>query len=258
MKYQENCRIFSQEKIAPGIFSMWLQTDQIAKEAVPGQFVSVYSRDENRLLPRPISICDADPTTGRIRLVYRVTGPGTGTEGFSLLHKDVSLKILGPVGNGYPLQKAEGKRVVLVGGGIGIPPLLYLARKLGSVKAAVLGYRDCTFLDREFLSFGETLIATEDGSTGTKGNVLDVLRESRLCPELIFSCGPRVMLRALRDYAQSEGCLLYVSMEERMACGIGACLGCVTASKEVDPHSNVRNRRVCVDGPVFEASEIEL
>ena len=110
---------------------MWLQADKIAQNAKPGQFLSLYSRNGSRLLPRPISICEIDKVKGRIRLVYRVTGKGTGTEEFSRLHANVPVETLGPLGNGFPLEEARGKKVFLIGGGIGIPPMLETARGIG-------------------------------------------------------------------------------------------------------------------------------
>ena len=102
------------------------------------------------------------------------------------------------------------------------------------------------------------MVATEDGSAGTRGNVLDAIRENDLHADAIFACGPGPMLRALKAYAEEQGIDCYLSLEERMACGIGACLACVCKSKDVDAHTNVKNKRICKDGPVFAADEIEL
>ncbi|MFR0078876.1 MAG: dihydroorotate dehydrogenase electron transfer subunit, partial [Blautia sp.] len=125
-------------------------------------------------------------------------------------------------------------------------------------KVLVMGYRDELFLEREFESQGTLYVATEDGSSGTKGNVLDAIRENGVRADVIFACGPALMLRALKAYAQEKGIPCWISMEERMACGIGACLGCVCKSKEVDGHSHVHNKRVCKDGPVFLSTEVEV
>ena len=114
------------------------------------------------------------------------------------------------------------------------------------------------FLLDEFKKQGEVYIATEDGSIGTKGNVLDAIRENALDAEVIYACGPTPMLRALKNYAAENNIECWISMEEKMACGIGACLACVCKSKEVDGHTNVHNKRVCKEGPVFLAEEVEL
>lgn len=257
-KTKESLKIVSQEKIGNGIYSMWLQADHMAEKARPGQFLSLYTRDGSKLLPRPISICEIDREQGRIRLVYRVTGKGTGTEAFSRLHAGVTVETLGPLGNGFPLEEANGKRVFLIGGGIGIPPMLQTAKELKAEKTAILGYRDELFLQKDFEAFAEVYVATEDGSAGTKGNVMDAIRENSLEADVIFACGPAPMLRAIKTYAEEKNIPCWISMEERMACGVGACLACVCKSKEIDSHSHVHNKRVCKDGPVFLSTEVEL
>lgn len=257
-KTKEICVIVSQECIGKDIYSMWLQTEQIAKEAVPGQFVSLYSRDGSKLLPRPISLCEIDREKGQIRLVYRVTGKDTGTEEFSRYHAKVGIETMGPLGNGFPLEAVKGKKVFLIGGGIGIPPMLQTAKELDAEKIMVLGYRDELFLNEEFKAYGEVYMATEDGSAGTKGNVLDAICENGLQADAIFACGPTPMLRALKAYALEQNIPCWISMEERMACGVGACLACVCKTKEKDAHSNVHNKRICKDGPVFLSTEVEI
>ena len=157
------------------------------------------------------------------------------------------------------IDKETGKKPMVIGGGIGIPPMLELAKQLNCEKQIVLGYRNCDmFLLDEFKKQGEVYIATEDGSVGTKGNVLDAIRENALDAEVIYACGPTPMLRALKNYAAENNIECWISMEEKMACGIGACLACVCKSKEVDGHTNVHNKRVCKEGPVFLAEEVEL
>ena len=257
-KTKESLRIVSQEEIGKGIFSMWLQADRMAESARPGQFLSLYTRNGSKLLPRPISICEIDRENGRSRLVYRVTGKNTGTEEFSRLHPGITVEAMGPLGNGFPLEEAEGKKVFLIGGGIGIPPMLQTAKELKAEKTAVLGYRDELFLNEEFAEYADVYVATEDGSAGTKGNVMDAVREHGIEADVIYACGPKPMLRAIKAYAEEKGIECYISMEERMACGIGACLACVCQSKEVDGHSHVHNKRVCKDGPVFLSTEVEL
>ena len=257
-KTKENLTVVSQEEIGKDIFSLWLQTDQMAQYARPGQFLSLYTGNAGKLLPRPISICEIDKETSRIRLVYRVTGKNTGTEAFSKMQPEDKIEALGPLGNGFPLEEAEGKKVFLIGGGIGIPPILETAKQLNAQKTAVLGYRDELFLNEEFAKYADVNVATEDGSSGTKGNVLNAIQEKALEADVIFACGPTPMLRALKEYAAANHITCWISMEERMACGIGACLACVCKSKEKDAHSNVNNKRICKDGPVFLSTEVEL
>ena len=257
-KYQENAVVLEQKEIASGIFRLVLQTKEIAAQAKAGQFVSVYSKDPSKLLPRPISLCEIDKTKGTLTLVYRVTGEHTGTEEFSRLQKDDTVRILGPLGNGFPVDAADGKKAFLIGGGIGIPPILQLAREMKADKQMVLGFRDSLFLMDEFQAEGQVYVATEDGSVGTKGNVLDAIRANGLSADIIYACGPTPMLRALKAYAEEHGMVCYISMEERMACGIGACLACVCKTKDKDAHSNVNNKRICKEGPVFDAREVEL
>ena len=255
-----NAVIHSQEKLAEGIYSMWLDAPEMAKAAVPGQFIAVYTNDQSKLLPRPISICEIDKENGRLRVVYRVTGPKTGTEEFSKLKAGDIIPVIGPLGNGFPYEKAEGKKVFLMGGGIGVPPILELAKQMDcEKKQIVVGYRNAqTFLKEEFEQNGELYISTEDGSVGTKGNVMDAIRENALEADMIYACGPTPMLRAIKQYAEENGIECYISLEERMACGIGACLACVCKSKEKDAHSNVNNKRICKDGPVFLSTEVEI
>ena len=255
-KVKMTAKVVSQQALTDDIFSMWIQADEIAGAAVPGQFISVYTKDAGKLLPRPISLCQVDKEKGQLRIVYRVVGAGTSQ--FSGYQAGDDIEIMGPLGNGFPLERAAGKKVFLIGGGIGIPPMLELARQLDCEKQAVLGYRDVLFLNDEFENFSDVYVATEDGSAGTKGNVLDAIRENGLKADVIFACGPTPMLRALKAYAEENGIECWLSLEEKMACGVGACLACVCRSKEVDDHSQVHNKRICKDGPVFRADEIEL
>lgn len=252
-KTKMTAKVVSQEQLTDDIFSMWIQAEEIAAAAKPGQFISVYTKDASKLLPRPISLCEIDRAEGRLRIVYRVVGAGTGE--FSAYQAGDDIEVMGPLGNGFTLKD---KKAFLIGGGIGIPPMLELAKNLDCEKQMVLGYRDVLFLDKEFEAYGSVYVATEDGSAGTKGNVIDAIRENGLTADVIYACGPTPMLRALKAYAQEKGIECWLSLEEKMACGIGACLACVCQSREVDGHSHVHNKRICKDGPVFSAQEVEL
>lgn len=283
-KFEEIAVVVDQSSLGNGIYDLTLKTDKIAKAAKAGQFVSVYSNDKSKLLPRPISLCGINRDDDTIRLVYRVTGEGTGTEEFSKLVRGDKVRILGPLGNGFTVQ--PGKKAFLIGGGIGVPPMLQLAKDINAgivqtsgeeknsgqaamegaeIKTAVcdmsivMGYRDeNTFLLDEFKEQAASFVATEDGSVGTKGNVIDAIKDNALEADVIYACGPMPMLRALKAYAAEHDMDCFVSMEERMACGIGACLACVCKIKDKDAHSNVNNKRICKEGPVFDAKEVEL
>ena len=256
-KLKMKSTVIEQKMIADGICSMWLDAKEVAVQAKPGQFISVYSNDKSRVLPRPISICEIDREKGTLRIVYRVVGKGT--EEFSKAEAGDSFEILGPLGNGFPIEEAKGKKVLMIGGGIGVPPMLQTAKEIEGEAIIVSGYRNQDlFLKEELESAGTLFIATEDGSVGTKGNVVDAIRENQIEADMMFACGPAPMLRAIKAYALEKGIPCWISMEEKMACGVGACLACVCQSKDVDSHSHVHNKRICKDGPVFLSTEVEL
>lgn len=255
MKFDEIAVVEDQREIADGIYDMWIVTVNVAEKAVPGQFISVYCEDGSRLLPRPISICQTEGR--RLRIVYRTAGKGT--EEFSHKKTGDSLHILGPLGNGFPLPDNPDRKAILIGGGIGIPPMIELARRLYCHKSIVAGFRNSeTFLDRELKLYGDLFIATDDGSLGTHGTVIDAIKANHIDGDVIYACGPTPMLRAVRNFAEEKGIEAWLSLEEKMACGIGACLACVCESADVDDHSKVHNKRVCKDGPVFNAKEVLL
>ncbi len=257
-KYQELAEIICQENIADDIYEMWIKTENIARDAVPGQFVSLYPSDGSMLLPRPISICELNAEKTAIRLVYRAAG--SGTKEFCRLHSENKIKVTGPLGNGYTLK---GGRAMLIAGGIGIPPIVELAKELKNRGmddiTAVIGFKDEVFLKEELDKHcRHVYVATEVGSYGVKGNVMDVIRQYGLTADIIYACGPKPMLKAVSGFADENNIEAQISLEERMACGIGACLGCICKTKEKDNHSNVKNKRVCADGPVFDSKEVEL
>ena len=252
-KVKETARVISQEMIATNIYSMWIETS-IAKDAAAGQFISVYIKNPSKLLPRPISICEIEDN--RLRIVYRIAGEGT--KELSEYTEGDAIDILGPLGNGFNARE-EAKTSILIGGGIGIPPMLQLAKSIRGKKYIVVGYRDSElFLSEELKKYGELVVATDDGSCGTKGNVIDAIKEQGVSGDIIYACGPTPMLRGVKSFAMENGIDAYISMEERMACGVGACLGCVCKSTQVDDHSKVNNKRICKDGPVFLATEVDI
>ena len=263
MKKKISMTVTENRLIAEGICSMTLQypEGEAPEEVRPGQFAGLYVNDASRLLPRPISICRWDPKAGALRFVFRIAGGGTAS--LAKEQAGSTVDMLGVLGNGYDLDQLRGKKVLLLGGGIGIPPMLELAAALhalpGTEVTAAMGYRNSDlFLTEEIENYARLLIASEDGSVGTKGNVLDAVRENAVEADVVCACGPMPMLRAVKQYAKEQGIPAYISLEERMACGVGACLGCVTKTAETDGHSHVKNARICTEGPVFDAKEVEI
>ncbi len=251
MKTVENTAVASIGLLTDDICDMTLHCPEIASHAKAGQFVELYPDNGVNLLARPISICAIDTGNGNIRLVFRIVGKGT--ELFSRLNTGDRIRVLGPCGNGFSLS--EG-RAVLVGGGIGVPPLIETCRQLRGDKTVVLGFRDKSnaILCDEFEALGAKVhVASDDGSIGFKGNVVELMKSENITGDMIYSCGPRIMLRFLSDYAIERGIPCQVSMEERMACGIGACVGCVVRIKDRDGWTH---KKVCKDGPVFDSREV--
>ena len=268
MKSVFTAEVIRTDCLLPGVYSTWLSCPGADFASVkPGQFVGVYPNDPSALLPRPVSLCEIRPDSREIRLVYRTVGKGTKELSESVPGQN--FRVLGFLGNGYSTDALKGKHAVLFGGGIGIPPMLELAKALkgegtGRV-TAVLGYRSAAevFLLEEFeKTADEILLSTDDGSAGVHGTVIDAARQ-RLsglpCGERVYcACGPMPMLRGIRAYAEETGTKAYISLEERMACGVGVCLGCVCRTVRKDEHSHVNNARICTEGPVFDAAEVEI
>lgn len=256
LKSRQTARVVSQTEIAPNIFDLFLAPGD-AVTAGAGQFVALYPKNTSTLLMRPISICE-QTEEGYLRLVYRILG--SGTKEFSGLKAGDAIDFLGILGNGFPTE-FKGKKITLMAGGIGVPPMLGTLKALceNNDTNVILGYRNNDmFLKKDFEKYGEVTVATEDGSFGVKGNVVDALKLQKEQPEIIMACGPMPMLAAIKRYAEEKGIKAYISLEERMACGVGACLGCVTKTKNVDHHSQVKNARVCTEGPVFPAEEVDI
>lgn len=250
MKKQKITAVVKQQKeLVSGIFSMWLEVGSLTEEAISGQFVILFCKDGSRKLGRPLSICEIDRENGILRIVYRVAGKGT--QEFSTLQKGDSIALLGPLGNGYHVQP---KQAILTAGGIGIPPMLELAKSLACEKVIILGYRDSNiFLKEEFEKYGTVYVATDDGSIGVKGSVIDAIRHYGVKGDTICACGPTPMLRALSTYAAEQDIDAWFSLEQHMVCGIGVCLGCAVPIKSNDGFTY---QRVCKDGPVFHSKEI--
>ncbi len=235
--------IVRQDRIAPGVLRMELEGDVSAVEQ-PGQFVEIAV--PGFFLRRPISVCDC--RSGRLVLIYKVVG--TGTDAMSRLEDGAHLDLLTGLGHGFS-PEASGDAPLLVGGGVGVPPLYFLARRLaerGVQPAAVLGFNSASeiFYAREFEELGvRVVISTADGSAGVRGFVTDALPSKAT---RVYACGPLPMLRAL-DAVLPEGLPAEFSLEERMGCGFGACMGCSIMTRR-------GSRRVCKDGPVFLRDEL--
>lgn len=251
--------IVSQQEIAKHIFEIVLEGSLVKQMTNPGQFVHVKVNDSmDPLLRRPISICNVDLEKEQLTMLYRAEGKGT-----QLLSKRVEgeiVDLLGPLGNGFPVEETKENEVaLLVGGGIGVPPLYYLSQQLkekGATVIHVLGFsgKDDVFYEEKFAELGETYITTVDGSYGVKGFVTDVIDERKLSFDTLYSCGPVPMLKALEDRFKDRRA--YISLEQRMGCGIGACFACVCH----DGHEpeGTSYKKVCSDGPVFKVGEVVL
>ncbi len=257
--------VLENDEIAAGVYKMTVESVDGAPLAKPGQFVNVYTKDASLLLPRPISICFSDGA--ELTLVYGVVGKGT--EEFSTYKRGDEVRHSMPQGNGYDLDAVKpGQKAMLLGGGIGVPPLLSLCYELTAREisvTAVIGFKDEPFLIKPLLKAGADLyVATDSGAVGFKGTVLDVLKNENLKGDAYFACGPRVMLKAVTEHVLAEGRDIQVSMEERMGCGYGACVGCVCDIREksgAGPASaaggeTIVKKKVCKDGPVFWGSEV--
>jgi dihydroorotate dehydrogenase electron transfer subunit len=246
------CKILSNRRLNADGIELVLEAGELANQAQVGQFVNIKC-GEGLLLRRPISICDVDKTAGTLRVVFEVRGEGTAW--LAKRPAGHSVDVLGPLGHGFQLP--EGK-VLVVGGGIGVPPMLYTA-KSASKAVAALGFRstDKVMLTEEFAECCESVhVISDDGSTGRKGFV-NVLVQEILAQdseiEAVLACGPKPMLKTVVEAAQAAGVPCQVSMEERMGCGIGACLVCACKIKTADGE---RYLHVCKDGPVFRAEEV--
>lgn len=251
-------KLVKKEKLIDGIYKFSVEAPEIAKEAKPGQFLEIKVSETGEVfLRRPISIYNIDKSI--IEFIFQVKGKGTEL----LANKEVGDKIdiIGPLGKGT-FEIKEYKKVFIIGGGIGTYPLYELAKQL-KVKSEVsmyMGFRnkELVTLEKEFGSVAnELILATDDGSYGKKGFAIDYLKEDckKAKPDIIFACGPLPMLKAVQEFANSNNISCQMSLEERMSCGIGACLGCAV---KVVSGKEERFGHVCKEGPVFYATDVEI
>ncbi|MEH7745080.1 dihydroorotate dehydrogenase electron transfer subunit [Neobacillus drentensis] len=255
MIQKELCKVLSQKEIASDIYELTIEGELVTQITEPGQFVHIkVSNGLDPLLRRPISISSYDYEQKSLTMIYRKDGRGTSM--LAEVRPGMFVDILGPLGNGFPVEEVStGDTALLVGGGIGVPPLYELSKQLvakGVKVIHVLGFQTASavFYEEEFMKNGETYVATVDGSYGRKGFVTDVMKELQF--DCIYTCGPTPMLRAIEQNYQDKK--VFLSLEERMGCGIGACFACVCKKKD-DP-TGVSYKKVCSDGPVFRAGEV--
>jgi len=246
-----SCEIISNKKLATDVFEMIVVCPVIANEAKAGQFVNLYCHHQGRLLPRPISICEIDRVKGRLHLVYAILGDGTAE--FSTYQAEDKIDVMGPFGNGFD-SSYEGDDQLIVGGGVGTPPMVELAKTLKGKKTIVVGFRTEPYLVDRLSQYGDVHVATDDGSVGYKGHVVGLMEEKGLVGRL-YACGPTPMLKGLQSYALDHGLSASLSLEERMGCGFGGCVGCVTKIK-AETQAGFVYKKVCKDGPVFDAKEV--
>lgn len=249
--------IKSIEKLAPAIFKMTINSEYVAQNALPGQFVNVKcSEGINALLRRPISICSVDKPNNTFDIVFQIKG--IGTEYLSQKAIGSTVDIIAPLGNPFTISE-EFKKIAVIGGGIGTFPLLYLLKEIeASKKDAFLGFRSKDFivLKEEFeAASSELLISTDDGSAGYNGLVIDLLikKLEKEKYDIIYTCGPMPMIKRVTEIAKATEIKCQVSLEQRMGCGIGACLVCACKTKLGD---DWEYSHVCKDGPIFWSDEV--
>src|SRR5690625_843547 len=247
---KEMMKIISSKLIALDTVEMQLENDYISLQAKAGQFLHISI--PNFTLRRPISIASVDKKERTVTILFKVVG--SGTEALAKIPCGTVVDALGPSGSSFPMKQPISS-TLLVGGGVGIPPLYFLATQLkeaGVEVNAILGFQTeaAVFYEEQFKQLGHTYVVTNDGSYGYKGLVTDIIPEVSGY-EMYFSCGPLPMLRAVRDtLSDVEG---YLSFEERMGCGVGTCLACII------PTNNERGyAKICQDGPVIRANEVNI
>lgn len=245
-------KVLSNEAVNANVKHMIIEAPQIADSAQPGQFVHIKKTNSVNFLRRPFSIADADQKSGTITLIYRIVGKGTAE--YAGMNAGENLNILGPIGNGFELKQG---RPLLIGGGVGIAPLIYLTRRLQNKRPVLLigGKNKEEVFWKEFLKeFADKIyITTDDGSVGFKGFTVQllpqVMKENKI--EHIYTCGPNIMMEGVAKFAHEQNIDCQISLEKRMACGIGVCLGCTFEGKLTK-----KRRKVCTEGPVFPSKEV--
>ncbi len=254
MKKFIESKVLSINKINDIIFEFECEVGDIVSQCKNGQFCSIYVNSNANILPRPISISEIDIHKKAVKFVVAIVGEGTKL--LSNIKVGEKVTMIAPIGNGFNINENK-KNVYLIGGGVGIPPLVELYKNLKSKSPfnikVILGFKgDNIFLTNKF-DKEDLVICTEDGTVGFKGNVVQYLEENEDIADIIYSCGPTPMLKNIVSYANKKGITTQISMEERMACSVGACLGCVI---KVKSNKDYEYKKVCVDGPVFDGKEV--
>ncbi len=245
------CELVKKQRLSETIYDFTVCCPEMASKAKPGQFLHILCGGD-AYLRRPISICDVIGKRD-IRFIFETRGKGT--EALSQQKVGDHLDILGPLGNGFELHSEDKDAILLIGGGIGIFPLLNLAKQLDGKATVLLGFRnkDAVLMAEEFRAVSKNVfIATDDGSCGYHGFVTDVMKNILTSNPVsrVYTCGPTPMMQKIAEMAMDAGIPCQVSLEERMGCGVGACVTCTCKV-------NGSNKRVCKDGPVFDGREVE-
>lgn len=253
-------KVKTNKEIADKIFEIQLESESKLEDFMPGNFLHIKCNDGyDPLLRRPMSICDISDDKKLLTVLYRADGRGT----VFLSHKEAGeiIDVLAPLGNFFPFDKLnKDQTIALVGGGIGVPPLYYLGKTLqkafGVKIKSYLGFnsKKDVFYEKEFSKLGDTIITTMDGSHGKKGLIPDFIDEGW---DFIYSCGPNLMFKSLQKKFPTIKENVFISVEERMGCGVGACLACVC---KTNPDSGFEKSwvRACTEGPIFQLHDLEF
>ncbi|MEG3312421.1 dihydroorotate dehydrogenase electron transfer subunit [Streptococcus parasuis] len=257
MILKEQMLLVEQVQLAPRIFSMILQGEMVSEMRI-GQFIHIRVPNDTMLLRRPISISEINYGRSQCRIIYRVEG--LGTDVFSNMVAGDYLDVMGPLGNGFEIDfLKDGDPILIIGGGIGVPPLVEVAKqaaKRGAKVTSVIGFatKEAVILEEELAQYGSVHVTTDDGSYGIKGTVATVVEQLTNDFSAIYSCGAPGMMKYVDQRFQGHP-HAYISLEARMACGMGACYACVVKPKRGQEHEN---KRVCKEGPVFETGSLVL
>lgn len=249
--FNEICKVIQNKELTTGVFEVIIRSENIAAAAKPGQFLHLkINAGHYPLLRRPISIHAVNQEKAEITMIYHLVGQGT--EMLSNIKVEATIDVMGPLGKGFPIFL--DRKCAVVGGGMGTAPLLELAKNLQYCDA-YLGFRNCTYKTADFeQSCGKVIVTTEDGSVGNKGYITELLEKNIADYEVIYTCGPKIMMQKVMELCSKYNKECYVSIEERMGCGIGACLVC--ACKVQEENGQWHYKKACKDGPVFNAKEV--